>query len=218
MSGFHRRTHHFRGDVAAQLGQPHCFVERQQTVGAGVREIGNPEIDAADRQLVHDWFFFGESRHDHSIGGRSPRDQALSQRMVNRAGSIFAGIRTGEGSRMISKPPRENVRPLEEILDLVEHILGAAVPDRIVAWLGVSKRNAERWISGDSTWPPSLVEKLGRVAPECDRLDGELTALVERFRSDDLSENLIRVRIREFSKRLSDEPPPRPMPPEPQRD
>ncbi len=53
------------------------------------------------------------------------------------------------------KPRRENVLPLNDILVLVEDVLGSLAPDRLVTWLGVSKRNAERWISGDSTFLPA---------------------------------------------------------------
>lgn len=114
------------------------------------------------------------------------------------------------------KPRRENVLPLNDILVLVEDVLGSLAPDRLVTWLGVSKRNAERWISGDSTFPPRVVEELQRLRPLVAELDAELADVVSSFRDAEphlrIPENLIRLRLREFSKTLSDEPPPKPEP------
>ena len=112
------------------------------------------------------------------------------------------------------KPRRENVIPLDDILTLAHEVLGSLAPDRFVTWLGVSKRNAERWISGDSTFPPRVVSELQRLKPLVAELDAELRDVVASFRDADehlsIQENLIRLRIREFSKTLSDEPPPKP--------
>lgn len=114
------------------------------------------------------------------------------------------------------KPRRENVLPLNDILVLVEDVLGSLASDRLVTWLGVSKRNAERWISGDSTFPPRVVEELQRLRPLVAELDAELADVVSSFRDAEphirIPENLIRLRLREFSKTLSDEPPPKPEP------
>lgn len=114
------------------------------------------------------------------------------------------------------KPRRENIIPHETILELVEDVLGSLAPDRLVTWLGVSKRNAERWIDGSSTFPPRVVEELQRLRPLVAELDAELADVVASFRDADehirIPENLIRLRIREFSKTLSDEPPPKPEP------
>ncbi len=107
---------------------------------------------------------------------------------------------------------RENSRPLDEIEALIVRVVGAAFPDRLVTWLGVSKRNAERWLSGASTYPPAVLEKLDHLAPLCDELMEDLEDLVEDFKSRGVPENLLRLRIREFSKGLSEEPPPRPGP------
>ncbi|GGD87994.1 hypothetical protein GCM10011390_03460 [Aureimonas endophytica] len=112
----------------------------------------------------------------------------------------------------VPKPRRENVRPTAEIEALVVRVVGAALPDRLVTWLGVSKRNAERWLSGESTYPPSLVERLDQFAPICDDLIADLEDLVDEYKERGLPENLLRLRIREFSKTLSEEPPPRPAP------
>ncbi|WP_158871352.1 hypothetical protein [Antarcticirhabdus aurantiaca] len=105
---------------------------------------------------------------------------------------------------------RENSRPIAEIEALVVRVVGAALPDRLVSWLGVSKRNAERWLSGDSTYPPAVLEKLDTLAPLCDELEDDLRALVDDYKKAGVPENLLRMRIREFSKTLSEEPPPRP--------
>lgn len=108
---------------------------------------------------------------------------------------------------------RENVIPLAEIEALVIRVLGAAIPDRIVSWLGVSKRNADRWLDGSSTYPPAVVEKLETLAPLCDEMVVDLQDLVDDYLRLGVPENLIRLRMREFSKTLSDEPPPKPGPP-----
>ncbi|MCW4114371.1 hypothetical protein NPA31_005265 [Aurantimonas sp. MSK8Z-1] len=107
---------------------------------------------------------------------------------------------------------RENSRPLEELEALVVRVCGAALPDRLVAWMGVSKRNAERWLSGESTYPPAVIEKLDHLAPLCDRLIDDLEDLVDEYKAEGVPENLLRMRIREFSKTLSDVPPPKPPP------
>lgn len=112
------------------------------------------------------------------------------------------------------RPRRENLIPLDDILLLAHEVLGSLAPDRFVTWLGVSKRNAERWISGDSTFPPRVISELQRLAPLVAELDREMQALVDDFRDADeamrIPENLIRLRMREFTKTLSDEPPPKP--------
>ncbi|WP_152047933.1 hypothetical protein [Aureimonas psammosilenae] len=114
------------------------------------------------------------------------------------------------------RPRRENIIPLDEIVGLVHDVLGSLAPDRLVTWLGVSKRNAERWLSGDSTFPPRVVSELQRLQPLMLELDAEMRAVVEEFRDADeplrIPENLIRLRMREFTKTLSDEPPPKPEP------
>lgn len=110
------------------------------------------------------------------------------------------------------KPRRENVLPLDELHGLTADVLGNLAPDRLVSWLGVSKRNAERWISGDSTYPPRVVGELQRLAPLVDELLGALDDLVEEFKQKGIPENLVRLRLREYSKDLSDEPPPKPGP------
>ncbi|WP_062236554.1 hypothetical protein [Aureimonas sp. N4] len=114
------------------------------------------------------------------------------------------------------RPRRENLIPLDDILVLAHQVLGSLAPDRFVTWLGVSKRNAERWIAGDSTFPPRVISELQRLAPLVAELDCEMQALVDDFRDADeamrIPENLIRLRMREFTKTLSDEPPPKPEP------
>jgi hypothetical protein len=111
------------------------------------------------------------------------------------------------------RPVRENEIPLDDILVLVHDVLGSLAPDRLVTWLGVSKRNADRWIAGDSTFPPRVIAELQRLQPIVKDLDAALADVVSEFKEDfDVPENLIRLRIREFSKTLSDEPPPKPGP------
>ena len=109
-------------------------------------------------------------------------------------------------------PRRENAIPLDDILTLVHAVLGSLAPDRLVTWLGVSKRNAERWLDGSSTFPPRVVSELRRLAPLMAELDAELDGIVADFKADGVPENLLRLRIREYSKRLSEEPPPKPAP------
>jgi hypothetical protein len=118
----------------------------------------------------------------------------------------------------IEKPKRENALPLAELEALAIRVLGAALPDRFVSWLGVSRRNADRWLDGSSTYPPAVVEKLQTLAPLCDEMVVDLQDLVDDYKKLGVPENLIRLRMREFSKTLSDEPPARPLPPEPKRD
>ncbi|WP_192843461.1 hypothetical protein, partial [Aureimonas sp. N4] len=110
------------------------------------------------------------------------------------------------------RPRRENILPLDDILVLVNDVLSSLAPDRLVTWLGVSKRNAERWISGDSTFPPRVVSELQRLKPLIAELDAELDAVVANFKADGVPENLLRLHIREYTKRLSDAPPPKPEP------
>lgn len=110
------------------------------------------------------------------------------------------------------RPRRENIIPLDDILSLVVDVLGSTAPDRIVTWLGVSKRNADRWISGDSTFPPAVIAELQRLAPLMTELDAELDGVVADFKDVGVPENLLRLRIREYSKTLSEEPPPKPGP------
>ncbi|GGE00642.1 hypothetical protein GCM10011390_19320 [Aureimonas endophytica] len=110
------------------------------------------------------------------------------------------------------RPRRENDRPLDDLLVLVHSVLGSLAPDRLVSWLGVSKRNAERWLDGSSTFPPRVISELERLQPLMKELDAELDAVVEDFKADGVPENLLRMHIREYSKKLSDAPPPKPEP------
>lgn len=125
-------------------------------------------------------------------------------------------FRTGEGSRMseVEKPVRENRLPLAVIQSLLTRVLGAPLPDRLVSWLGVSRRNADRWTAGASTYPPAVLEKLETLAPLCDEMIEDFQDLVEAYVALGVPENLIRLRMREFSKTLTEEPPARPMPPD----
>lgn len=130
-----------------------------------------------------------------------------------RRGTV-APIPTGEECRMTDdapRPRRENALPLDDILTLVNDVLGSLAPDRLVTWLGVSKRNAERWLSGDSTFPPRVISELQRLQPLVTELDAELRAVVDDF-VPEIPENLVRLRMREFTKTLSDAPPPKPEP------
>lgn len=116
------------------------------------------------------------------------------------------------------KPKRENRLPLGEIEALVVRVVGVALPDRLVTWLGVSKRNTERWMNGDSTYPPGVIERLEELAPIIDEMMVDLKDIVDDYKKLGVPENLVRLRMREFSKTLSEEPPARPLPPEPKRD
>ncbi|GGD11969.1 hypothetical protein [Aureimonas glaciei] len=115
------------------------------------------------------------------------------------------------------RPRRENILPLAEIESLVLRVLGAPIPDRFVSWLGVSRRNADRWLDGSSTYPPAVIEKMQVLAPLCSEMLDDLHDLVEDYKRLGIPENLIRMRMREFSKTLSDEPPPKPGAPEPDK-
>ncbi len=110
----------------------------------------------------------------------------------------------------MAREKRENYRPLEELEALVTRVVGAPYPDRIVAWLGVGKRNAERWITGDSTYPPAVIAKLEELAPLMDEWEADMQEMLEHFKSLGVPENLLKLRIREFARQLSDEPPPKP--------
>ena len=117
-----------------------------------------------------------------------------------------------------TKPKRENRLPLDVLEALVIRVVGAALPDRLVTWLGVSKRNSERWLTGESTYPPAVIDKLEQLAPLVDEMIEDFEDLVEAYKQLGVPENLIKLRMRELSKTLSEEPPARPLPPEPNRD
>jgi hypothetical protein len=101
---------------------------------------------------------------------------------------------------------RQNVKPIDEIEELVVETLGAALPDRLVAFTGAARRNCERWLSGDSAYPEGVVADLERLAPLSQELWLELQGALTDFRAHGMPDHLIRMRMREFSKTLSEKP------------
>ncbi|WP_294640420.1 hypothetical protein [uncultured Aureimonas sp.] len=101
----------------------------------------------------------------------------------------------------------DNERRRAEIEMLCMRALGAAMPDRLVEYLGVGRRSAERWLSGALSWPEPIVDRLREQADHADAFFEDLAALTRKHKSLGMHENLMRMRLRDFAKELSDAPP-----------
>lgn len=99
-----------------------------------------------------------------------------------------------------------------EIEMLCMRALGSAMPDVLVAWLGVGRRSAERWLSGALSWPDPVVAKLTEQATHADAFLADLHALTKKHVDAGMHENLLKLRMRDFARQLSDEPPPKEAP------
>lgn len=101
----------------------------------------------------------------------------------------------------------ENERKRAEIEMLCMRALGAAMPDRLVEYLGVGRRSAERWLSGALSWPEPIVDRLRKQADHADALYEGFKELTKTHKSAGMHENLMRMRLQDFAKELSDAPP-----------
>lgn len=103
-------------------------------------------------------------------------------------------------------------RRLAEIEGLCLRALGQAMPDKLVEWLGVGRRSAERWLSGALSWPDPVVEKLLAQSDHADAFLADLNALTKKHVDAGMHENLLKMRMKDFARQLSDEPPPKEAP------
>ncbi len=90
-------------------------------------------------------------------------------------------------------------------LALIKRVCGGIWVDDTMFALGVAKRTAERWLGG-KPMPDAVVQRLERDAPMIEDFLRDLNALVERHRQSGLSEHYMRLRMRQYSKILSDVP------------
>ena len=96
----------------------------------------------------------------------------------------------------------DSERKRAEIEMVCMRTLGAAMPDRLVEYLGVGRRSAERWLSGALSWPDPVVARLREQADHADAFFQDLAALTKKHRAQGMHENLMRMRMRDFAEEL----------------
>ncbi|SMC32227.1 hypothetical protein SAMN06297251_1017 [Fulvimarina manganoxydans] len=90
-------------------------------------------------------------------------------------------------------------------LALVKRLAGGIYVEETMYVLGVAKRTAERWLGGKPV-PDPVIERMEEAAPLVEDFQRDLHALVGRHREAGLSEHLMRLRMRQYSKTLAETP------------
>ncbi|MCB8840243.1 hypothetical protein [Aurantimonas sp. VKM B-3413] len=90
-------------------------------------------------------------------------------------------------------------------LALLKRLTGGIWVDDTMFALSVAKRTAERWMGGKPV-PDAVIERMEREADQVEAFTRDVADLVARHRKAGMSEHLMRLRLRQYSKALSEKP------------